>query len=75
MHSQASNQQPGTASSTPRAAKWSGLQARMTLSYVWVTILLVLIFLALAWLAFVVLATNVVAPFVYTLSARDLAGR
>lgn len=75
MHSQASNPQPGTASSTPRAAKWRGLQARMTLSYVWVTILLVLLFLALVWLAFVVLATNVVAPFVYTLSARDQALR
>jgi signal transduction histidine kinase len=75
MDSRVGTYQPGAANSTHRAAKWSGLQARMTLSYVWVTILLVLIFLALAWLAFVVLATTVVAPFVYTLSARDLAGR
>ena len=47
----------------------------MTLSYVWVTIGLAVLFLALAWLAFVVLATTLVAPFVYTLSARDQALR
>lgn len=75
MNSEVITHRPGEGNSAHRSSKWSGLQARMTLSYVWVTIGLVLIFMALAWLTFVVLATNVVAPFVYTLSARNLAER
>jgi signal transduction histidine kinase len=58
-----------------RAFRWTGLQARMTMSYVWATVGLVLLFVALAWLSFAVVATTFVAPFVYTLSARDLAER
>jgi signal transduction histidine kinase len=57
------------------AFRWTGLQARMTMSYVWATIGLVLLFVAMAWLAFVMVATTFVAPFVYTLSARELAER
>lgn len=57
------------------AFRWTGLQARMTMAYVRATIGLVLLFVALAWLAFIVVATTFVAPFVYTLRARELAER
>jgi hypothetical protein len=75
MHCEVSTQQPEADKDPHHFGKWSGLHAHMTLSYVWVTIGLVLIFMALAWLAFVGVATTFVAPLVYTLSAHDLAGR
>lgn len=52
---------------------WSGLQGRMTLSYVWVTVVLVLLLLALLALTLASVFSSFVAPYVYTLTARQTA--
>src|SRR6266849_7284068 len=75
MNSEETTHQPGAGKSAHRSLKWSGLQVRMTMSYVWVTIVLGLVFECLAWLAFAFVVFTFAAPFVYTLAARETAGR
>lgn len=75
MNSEETIHQPRTGNSTRRSLKWSGLQARMTISYVWVTIVLGLVSVFLAWLVFAFVVFTFAAPFVYTLAARETAGR
>ena len=75
MNREETIQQPRTGTGTRRSLKWSGLQARMTMSYVWVTIMLGLVFECLAWLAFALVVFTFVVPFVYPLAARETAGR
>ena len=75
MNREETNHQPGTGTGTRRFLKWSSLQARMTMSYVWVTMVLGLVFECLAWLAFALVVFTFVVPFVYTLAARETAVR
>ncbi|HZR42537.1 MAG TPA: HAMP domain-containing protein, partial [Ktedonobacteraceae bacterium] len=56
-------------------ARLSGLGARMTLSYMWVTAVLVLILEVLAVIGLMVLLFSVVIPFTYTLAVRQTAER
>lgn len=73
MNSKETSHQPGVGNGPHHPLKWSGLQARMTMSYVWATVVLVLLLeiLALVVLAFTV--SSFVAPYVYTLTARQAA--
>src|SRR5712692_7334310 len=73
MNSEETTHQPGAGKSAHRSLKWSGLQVRMTMSYVWVTVVLVLLLEILVGIALAFALSSFVAPYVYTLTARQVA--